>query len=151
MAAASTVIPLGLLHMRPFQLWLRARGFHPIPRGKQGLHARGFVPFLCGSDPVSDFGSHSRSVLLTDTSLTGWGAVLNGRPAQGIWRGHFLYWHIDCLKMMAVFQALKYFLQQLRGYHVLVWVDNTAVVPYINRQGGLRSCHLNRLAQKILL
>ncbi len=29
MAAASTVIPLGLLHMRSFQLWLRARGFHP--------------------------------------------------------------------------------------------------------------------------
>ncbi len=29
MAAAYTVIPLGLLHMRLFQLWLRARGFHP--------------------------------------------------------------------------------------------------------------------------
>ncbi len=29
MAAASMVIPLGLLHMRSFQLWLRARGFHP--------------------------------------------------------------------------------------------------------------------------
>ncbi len=43
MAAASTVIPLGLLQMRSFQLWLRARGFHP--------RARGFIPFLCGSDP----------------------------------------------------------------------------------------------------
>ncbi len=29
MAAASTLIPLGLLHMRSFQLWLKARGFHP--------------------------------------------------------------------------------------------------------------------------
>ena len=28
MAAASTVIPLGLLHMRAFKLWLRAKGFH---------------------------------------------------------------------------------------------------------------------------
>ncbi len=45
MAAASTVIPLGLLQMRSFQLWLRARGFHPranpqrqIMVTRQGLH-----------------------------------------------------------------------------------------------------------------
>ncbi len=90
-------------------------------------------------------------MLTTDASLTGWGAVLDGRPAQGIWRGHLLEWHINCLEMMALFRALKYFLQQLRGYHVLVRVDNTAVVSYINHQGGLRSRRLNRLAQQVLL
>lgn len=37
----------------------------------------------------------------------------------------------------------------LRG-HVLVWVDNTAVVAYINRQDGLHSCGLNKLAQQFL-
>ncbi len=89
-------------------------------------------------------------MLTTDASLTGWGAVLDGRPAQGIWRGHLLDWHI-CLEMMALFRALKYFLQQLRGYHVLVRVDNTSVVSYINRQGGRRSRRLNRLAQQVLL
>ncbi len=92
-----------------------------------------------------------RKMLTTDASLTGWGAVLDGRPAQGIWRGHLLEWHINCLEMMALFRALKYFLQQLRGYHVLVRVDNTAVVSYINHQGGLRSRRLNRLAQQVLL
>lgn len=35
---------------------------------------------------------------------------------------------------MAVFLALKYFLQQLRGNHVLVQLDNTMVVVYKNRQ-----------------
>ncbi len=92
-----------------------------------------------------------RKMLTTDASLTGWGAVLDGRPAQGIWRGHLLDWHINCLEMMALFLALKYFLQQLRGYHFLVRVDNTAVVSYINHQGGLRSCRLNRPAQQVLL
>jgi hypothetical protein len=29
-------------------------------------------------------------MLTTDASLTGWGAVLDDRPAQGIWRGHLL-------------------------------------------------------------
>ncbi len=53
MAAASTVIPLGLLQMRSFQLWLRARGFHPRanPQRQIRVCARGFIPFLCGSDP----------------------------------------------------------------------------------------------------
>ncbi|KAI2666023.1 Transposon Ty3-I Gag-Pol polyprotein [Labeo rohita] len=159
MAAASTVIPLGLLHMRPFQLWLRARGFHPranpqrqIRVTRQGLRTLSmwFRPRFLTLGPTLG-PCCRRKMLTTDASLKGWGAVLNGRPAQGIWRGHHLNWHINCLEMMAVFQALKYFLQQLRGFHVLVRVDSTAVVSYINRQGGLRSRRLNRLAQQILL
>ncbi|KAL0197625.1 hypothetical protein M9458_006165, partial [Cirrhinus mrigala] len=98
---------------------------------------------------VSDFGSHSRSELSSQDAN-------DRRFPHGLgcglkWPSHLPDWHINCLKIMAVFRALKYFLQQLRGYHVLVRVDNTAVVSYINRQGRLRSCRLNRLAQQILL
>ncbi len=134
MAAASTVIPLGLLHMRSFQLWLRARGFHPranprrqIRVTRQGLRTLSmwFRPRFLTLGPTLG-PCCRRKMLTTDASLTGWGAVLDGRPAQGIWRGHLLEWHINCLEMMALFRALKYFLQQLRGYHVLVRVDNTA-------------------------
>ncbi len=42
--------------------------------------------------------------------------------------------------MLAMLCALKYFLPDLRDHHVLVRTDNTSVVPYINRQGGLRLC-----------
>ncbi len=159
MAAASTVIPLGLLHMRSFQLWLRARGFHPranpqrqIRVTRQGLRTLSmwFRPRFLTLGPTLG-PCCRRKMLTTDASLTGWGAVLDGRPAQGIWRGHLLDWHINCLEMMALFQALTYFLQQLRGYHFLLRVDNTAVVSYINHQGGLRSHRLNRLAQQVLL
>ncbi len=45
-----------------------------------------------------------------------------------------------------MFQALKHFLPDLRDHHVLVRTDNTAVVSYINHQGGLRSRPLYRLA-----
>ncbi|KAI2642466.1 Catalase-peroxidase [Labeo rohita] len=38
--------------------------------------------------------------------------------------------------MLAVFRALKYFLPDLRDRHVLVCTDSTAVVYYINHQGG---------------
>ncbi len=155
---ASTVVPLGLLHMRPFQLWLRVRGFHPEPNPQRQIRvmyqgictlSMWFRPRCLTLGPTLGMCCH-RKMLTTHTSFTGWGVVLDGHPAQGIWRSHLLDWHINCLKMMAVFRALKCFLQQLRGYHVLVWVDNTVVVSYKNHQGGLRSGHLNRLAQHVL-
>ncbi|MCI4385511.1 hypothetical protein PGIGA_G00051370, partial [Pangasianodon gigas] len=53
--------------------------------------------------------------------------------------------------MLAVFLALKHFLPDLGDRHVLVRTDNTAVVSYINHQGGLRSRPLYRLAHQILV
>ncbi|KAI2651024.1 Pantothenate kinase [Labeo rohita] len=68
MAAASMVMPLGLLHMRPFQLWLRARGFHPranrqMQSPNKGCAPGALYPFYVVQTSVSDFESHSRSVL----------------------------------------------------------------------------------------
>ncbi len=77
--------------------------------------------------------------------------AMNGHPARGLWRGHHLAWHINRLEMLAVFQALKHFLPDLRDHHVLVHTDNTAMVFYINHQGGLRSRPLYRLAHQILV
>ncbi|KAI2644938.1 ORF V: Enzymatic polyprotein [Labeo rohita] len=139
MAAASNVIPFGLLYMRPLQWWLKTKGFSP--RGN---------PLRVIKGPV--LGAPCRRVMLaTDASLTGWGAVMSGRPAQGLWSGRHLNWHINCLEMLAVFRALKYFLPDLRDRHVLVRTDNTAVVYYINHQGGLRSRPLYKLAHQILV
>ncbi len=50
--------------------------------------------------------------------------------------------------MLAVFRV---FLPDLRGHHVLVRTNNTAVVSYIIHQGGLRSRPLYKLAHQILL
>ncbi len=92
-----------------------------------------------------------RVMLATDASLTGWGTVMSVHPARGLWSGHHLMWHINCLEMLAVFRALKHFLPDLRDRHVLVRTDNTAVVFYINHQGGLRSRPLYKLVQQILV
>ncbi|XP_016396995.1 uncharacterized protein LOC107730646 [Sinocyclocheilus rhinocerous] len=92
--------------------------------------------------------------LTTDASLTGWGAVMSGHSAQGLWEGQMsrhLTWHIKCLEMLAVFRALKYFLPDLRDRHGLVRTDNTSVVSYINHQGGLHSRPLYKLEHQILL
>ncbi len=159
MVAASNVIPIGLLYMRPLQWWLKTKGFSPRGNPLRMIKVtRRYLrtldmwrqPWFLSQAPV--LGAPCRRVTLaTDASLTGWGAVMSGHPACGLWRGHHLAWHINRLEMLAVFQALKYFLPDLRGHHVLVSTDNTAVVSYINHQGGLRSRHLYRLAHQILV
>ncbi len=159
MAAASNVIPFGLLYMRPLPWWLKTKGFSPrgnplrtIKVTRRCLRALDMwrKPWFLSQGPV--LGAPCRCVTLaTDTSLTGWGAVMSGHPARGLWIGRHLKWHINCLEMLAVFRALKHFLPDLRDRHVLVRTDNTAVVFYINHQGGLRSHPLYKLAHQILV
>ncbi len=159
MAAASNVIPFGLLYMRPLQWWLKTKGFSPrgnplrmIKVSRRCVRALDMwrKPWFLNQGPV--LGAPCRQLsLATDASLTGWGAVMSGRSARGLWSGRHLIWHINCLEMLAVFRALKFFLPDLRGHHVLVRTDNTAVVSYINHQGGLRSRPLYKLAHQILL
>ena len=51
--------------------------------------------------------------------------------------------HIIYLELQAVKLVLKHFLPFLRGQHVLVRIDNTMVMAYINRQWELHSHHLH--------
>ncbi len=94
---------------------------------------------------------HHRHMVVTDASLTGWGAVFEGRPAHSVWTGEFLSWHTNCLELRAVFLALIHFLPLLRMCHVIVRTDNMVVVSDINRHGGSRSRSLNRLVCCLLL
>ncbi len=75
----------------------------------------------------------------------------DGHVPHRLGSGRHLMWHINCLEMLAVFRALKHFLPDLRDRHVLVRTENTAVVFYINHQGGLRSRPLYKLAHQILV
>ncbi len=77
------------------------------------------IPLVLVSGP----GPCHRIMLVMDTSLTGWGAVMSDHPARGLWSGHQLTWHINCLEMLAMFRALKHFLPDLRDHHVLMRAD----------------------------
>ncbi len=159
MVAASPVLPLGLLHMRPFLWWMKELRLHPtIPATRLIRVSRSCSrPLLKWQDPaflqsgVRMGAIHHRHMITTDTSMTGWGAVYEGKPASGEWTGEFLSSHINCLELRAVFLALMYFLPVLREHHIIVRTDNMAVVSHINRQGGSRSRTLDRLACRLLL
>ncbi len=123
MAAASPVLPLGLLHMRPFLWWMKELRLHPtVPATRLIRVSRSCCRhLLMWRDPVFlqsgvRMGAiHRRHMITTDASMTGWGAVFEGRPASGEWKEEFLFWHINCLELRAVFLALKYFLPVLGG------------------------------------
>ncbi len=85
MAAASPVLPLGLLHMRPFLRW-KSLGIRPSWPSLCLLRVSGtcFRALLVWRDPsfllsVVHMGivCH-RQMIMTDGTLLGWGAVLRG-------------------------------------------------------------------------
>ncbi|KAI2647659.1 Protein P [Labeo rohita] len=109
MAAVSNVIPFGLLFMRPLQWCLKTKGV--LPEGKPALHDQGHaaMPTYLGhvektlvlvSGPGAG-SSLSPLMLATDASLIGWGVVMSGPPARGLWSGHHPVWHFSCLEMLA--------------------------------------------------
>ncbi len=115
---------LGLLHMRQFLWWMKLLGLHST---------RPVTCLICLQSGVRMGMIHLRQMVSTDASLTGWGAVFEGRPVCGLWTGEFLSWHINCLELRAVFLALIHFLPFLKVSHVIVRTDNMAVVSHINR------------------
>ncbi len=126
-----------------------------FPEGQPFSHDQGYAsmltclvmwkkPWFLSQGPMFGASCH-RKMQTTDASLKGWGAILEGCSSQGLWKDHHPSWHINRLEMLAVFLALKNFLADLRGHHVLVHSDSTSVVSYINHQGGLRSRPLCKL------
>ncbi len=91
MAAASPVLPLGLLHMRPFLWWMKELRLHStVPATRLVRVSRSCCrPLLMWRDPVFlrsgvRMGAiHRRHMITTDASMTGWGAIFEGRPASG--------------------------------------------------------------------
>ncbi len=160
MASASAGCHLGLLHMRPLQLWLKSRvPWTAWTSGRLSIVVnRGCIEALMpwrNPDLFSwgvPLGSvASRVVVTSDASTHGWGTVSKGMLASGLWSEPQSRWHINCLELEAVFLALKEFRMQLEQQHVLIRTENTSVVSYINHQGGIRSRALCKQATNLLL
>ncbi|KAL0198643.1 hypothetical protein M9458_007183, partial [Cirrhinus mrigala] len=160
MASSAAVTPLGLMHMRPLQHWLHTRvprwAWHRgtfrvniTPSCRQTLSPWTDIMFLRSGVPLEQVSR--RIVVTTDASKTGWGATCNGQAASGVWTGPRLFWHINCLELLAVLLALRRFRPMIQGKHVLVRSDNTATVAYINHQGGVCSFRMSQLARHLLL
>ncbi|XP_036956139.1 uncharacterized protein LOC119020706 [Acanthopagrus latus] len=160
LTAAATVVPLGLLALRPLQRWLNS--FHLDAKRHRDRKLKvsrccllALAPwrersFLLQGMPMGSIASH-RETVTTDASRSGWGAVWQNRTAQGLWPAQDRSDHINVLELRAVHMALQLFLPFLRGRHVLVRSDNVSTVSHINHQGGTRSAQLLQVSRDLLL
>ncbi|XP_068990421.1 uncharacterized protein [Neodiprion pinetum] len=87
--------------------------------------------------------------IFSDASLSGWGAFCGGEGAHGIWSQAEKALHINHLEIKAAFLALKLFAKDLVSAEILLRIDNTTAIAYINKLGGTRSEDLHDLARKL--
>lgn len=157
MSSAHSVVPLGLLHMRKTQRWFAQLRLDPVRHRRRWvtvpLSLRADLNYWrdpCVMTQGVAIGRVSSYIpVYTDACLTGWGGTCQARAVGGVWSQSGR--HINLLELETVLLVLTHFVSTLRGHDVLVWSDNRTTVAYINRQGGVRSPALHRLAEELWL
>ena len=74
--------------------------------------------------------------LETDASTIGWGVNHQGIHTGGPWSNKEKRMHINCLELLAVTLAIKCFARDKTNNMILLKVDNTTAISYINRLGA---------------
>ena len=157
LTATEKQVPLGRLRMRPIQWHLKRHWRVPESLEKE-------IPVPSSLHPHLLWWTKETNVLLgqplhplrhaiqifTDASKEGWGAHLGDFTASGAWSVPESHLHINFLELKAVLLALKRFQHLVQGNVVLVATDNTTVVAYINKEGGMRSGSLCALLWRLL-
>ena len=147
----------GRLHMRPIQ-WHLKKNWHvpevlekviPVP---QSLHPH-LNWWLDETNVLKGQPLHPLQhavQLFTDASNEGWGAHLGDFTARGVWSIPESRLPINFLELKAVLLEIRQFEHLCKDQIVLVATDNTTVVSYINKQGGMRSGSLCALLWRLL-
>lgn len=87
--------------------------------------------------------------IFTDASDSGWGATDGYTETYGHWTEEERLWHINFKELMAVKLALHNLASNLSKCQILLRVDNTTAICYINRMGGVKFISYNNLAKEI--
>ena len=88
-------------------------------------------------------------MVTSDASLKGWGATCKGASTGGMWSREERRLHINLLELKAAFLALQVFAAQRNNIHILLRIDNTTAIAYINKRGGTHSQQLSDLAIEV--
>lgn len=100
----------------------------------------------CGN-PINDFIYELE--IHSDASRSGWGALAKGERAHGFWNIEDQRHHINYLELLSAFFGLKCFARDLQNCNILLRIDNTTAISYINRMGGIQILDLSKLAKEI--
>ncbi|XP_071580154.1 uncharacterized protein [Temnothorax nylanderi] len=104
---------------------------------------------LATKNMIERFQPETRCTIKEFASLIGWGAVWKGNSTGYLWSADERTNHINFLELLAISLALKCFAQNLSNCEILLRVDNTTAISYINRMRGTKVPKLNRLVREI--
>jgi len=158
MASLVDVVPFCRLRMRPLQFCL-LRQYRPARdslRRLISLDSSSAEVLLWWAQPsIVSSGCPFQDTrplrsLVTDASLSGWGAVCGQESTLGLWSAEESRLHINVLELEAIYRAVLHWGETLRGHQVTVMTDNSTAKAYINRQGGTRSWELFVLTRSLL-
>ena len=82
----------------------------------------------------------------SDASGSGWGAMCNRIDTRGIWFLHENPLHINCLELLAATYAIKAF---TKSNPVLIQMDNTSAIDYLNKMGEAKQGVLDQHARTL--
>ena len=85
-------------------------------------------------------------IIESDASNMGWGAACQGARTGGLWSKQEALHHINYLKLLAAFLALKSFTKGKRDLSILLNMDSITALTYVNKMGGPHSYLLCSLA-----
>ena len=88
-------------------------------------------------------------VITSDASKTGWGATFGNLSTNGRWSKQESDLHINVLELKATFLAIQAFLKNQSNLAVILRLDNTTAVTYVNNQRGTRSPSLTLLTLEL--
>ena len=91
--------------------------------------------------------------LMTNSSLKGWGGVIEGTScvARGRWSHQESQLHINLLGLKAILLALQALCNHMQNRHIKILCDNTTAVSYIRNMGGTKSCSCNDITREIFM
>ena len=134
-ASIEKTIPMGRLHMRPFQWYLKTNWQYPqsldlkIP--VSNLLKKHLQWWKDPKNPKLGCPLHPQehnTFIFTDASNQGWGAHLENITISGSWMNQEKTLNINVIKLKAVFLALKSFQDTIQNKSILIATDNATVV-----------------------
>ncbi|XP_072400418.1 uncharacterized protein [Diabrotica undecimpunctata] len=88
-------------------------------------------------------------IIYSDASLSGWGACCDAEKIHGFWSEDTKKFNINHLELLAAYMGLKSFAKHKRSCSILLRIDNTTAISYINKMGGIKYPKLAYLARCI--
>lgn len=119
-----------------------------LPQSRQDLQC--WIHSLYRSNGRKILVPNHQLMVTSDASLKGWGATCRGTSTGGMSSREERQLHINLLELKAAFLGLQVFAAQRNSIHILLRIDNTTAIAYLNKRGGTHSQQLSDLAIQVL-